>query len=108
MRMMPCESVPRRLAQTSILAHSAACSRVRPTATKIDVTKSVSSALRMRRDSWTVYLQTHLNLSGTNLSVVMAGLVPAIPIGCAPCLPKRDARHKAGHDVARGELIVTT
>ncbi len=29
---------------------------------------------------------------------VMAGLVPAIPIIWAPCPPKRDARHKAGHD----------
>jgi len=29
----------------------------------------------------------------------MAGLVPAIPInGAKRCLPKRDARHKAGHD----------
>jgi hypothetical protein len=29
----------------------------------------------------------------------MAGLVPAIPISEArPCQPKRDARHKAGHD----------
>jgi hypothetical protein len=31
----------------------------------------------------------------------MAGLVPAIPIIRAEqCLPKRDARHKAGHDGA--------
>src|SRR5947207_5915501 len=28
----------------------------------------------------------------------MAGLVPAIPIRPAPCSPKRDARHKVGHD----------
>jgi hypothetical protein len=32
----------------------------------------------------------------------MAGLVPAIPIRIArPCPPKRDARHKAGHDKKR-------
>jgi hypothetical protein len=32
----------------------------------------------------------------------MAGLVPAIPIILAPqCPPKRDARHKAGHDAWR-------
>ena len=31
-------------------------------------------------------------------STVMAGLVPAIPIGNVQCSPKRDARHKAGHD----------
>jgi hypothetical protein len=31
--------------------------------------------------------------------VVIAGLVPAIPIGDAqPCLPKQDARDKRGHD----------
>jgi GTP-binding protein len=28
----------------------------------------------------------------------MAGLGPAIPLMMAPCDPKRDARHKAGHD----------
>ena len=28
----------------------------------------------------------------------MAGLVPAIPLRTALCSPKRDARHKAGHD----------
>ena len=32
---------------------------------------------------------------------VMAGLVPAIPMRRVyRCLPKRDARHKAGHDNA--------
>jgi hypothetical protein len=37
------------------------------------------------------------------LSVVIAGLVLAIPILLArPCLPKRDGRHKAGHDEVRG------
>ena len=30
----------------------------------------------------------------------MAGLVPAIPINPAWNRPKRDARHKAGHDGA--------
>src|SRR5262249_54365481 len=29
---------------------------------------------------------------------VMAGLVPAIPLRWAQCLPKRDARDKRGHD----------
>jgi hypothetical protein len=29
---------------------------------------------------------------------VMAGLVPAISLRMAPYVPKRDARHKAGHD----------
>jgi hypothetical protein len=33
-----------------------------------------------------------------NLESVMAGLVPAIPLRDALCPPKRDARHKAGHD----------
>jgi len=29
----------------------------------------------------------------------MAGLVPAISLmNAMPCMPKRDARHKAGHD----------
>jgi len=33
-------------------------------------------------------------------SLVMAGLVPPISLRDAlPCQPKRDARHKAGHDV---------
>jgi hypothetical protein len=31
----------------------------------------------------------------------MAGLVPAIPLRRAQCVPKRDARHKAGHDNLR-------
>jgi len=31
---------------------------------------------------------------------VMAGLVPAIPMRMAQCVPERDARHKAGHDGA--------
>ena len=31
--------------------------------------------------------------------LVMAGLVPAIPLRRAPCLPKRDARDEPGHDV---------
>jgi hypothetical protein len=30
--------------------------------------------------------------------IVMAGLVPAIPLREAQRPPKRDARHKAGHD----------
>jgi hypothetical protein len=30
--------------------------------------------------------------------IVMAGLDPAIPLRNAPRFPKRDARHKAGHD----------
>src|SRR5271155_1563406 len=30
--------------------------------------------------------------------MVMAGLVPAISLSFAQCPPKRDARHKAGHD----------
>jgi hypothetical protein len=37
-----------------------------------------------------------------SLSVVIAGLVPAIPImDVRRCLPKRDGRDKPGHD--RGE-----
>jgi hypothetical protein len=28
----------------------------------------------------------------------MTGLVPAISLRLALCVPKRDARHKAGHD----------
>src|SRR3954469_5153422 len=36
----------------------------------------------------------------------MAGLVPAIPIRKArSCPPKRDARHKAGHDGARSKFM---
>jgi len=35
------------------------------------------------------------------LRIVMAGLDPAIPLRDARCLPKRDARHKAGHDADR-------
>src|SRR5437764_15028568 len=35
---------------------------------------------------------------GLTMAFVMAGLVPAIPIRMAHCSPKRDARHKAGHD----------
>jgi hypothetical protein len=31
-------------------------------------------------------------------TIVMAGLVPAISLRLALCIPKRDARHKAGHD----------
>ena len=31
----------------------------------------------------------------------MAGLVPAIPLRWTPYVPKRDARHKAGHDGER-------
>src|SRR5450432_2913676 len=31
----------------------------------------------------------------------MAGLVPAIPLSLTLCSPKRDARHKAGHDKVR-------
>src|SRR2546421_3623849 len=34
----------------------------------------------------------------------MAGLVPAIPLGRAPCLRCRDARHKAGHDEWRDRM----
>ena len=38
-----------------------------------------------------------------SLSIVIAGLVPAIPIRDAgPCPPKRDGRDKAGHDELRG------
>src|SRR5262245_23665179 len=33
----------------------------------------------------------------------MAGLVPAIPTMDAQCPPKRDARHKAGHDGGSSE-----
>jgi hypothetical protein len=33
-----------------------------------------------------------------DLSVVMAGLVPAIPLRQALCIPKRDARVKPAHD----------
>jgi hypothetical protein len=33
----------------------------------------------------------------------MAGLVPAISLRDALCQPKRDARHKAGHDGREGE-----
>jgi hypothetical protein len=35
-----------------------------------------------------------------SLLLVIAGLVPAIPIirNAPHCAPKRDARHKAGHD----------
>jgi hypothetical protein len=36
----------------------------------------------------------------------MAGLVPAIPIQWALCLPKRDARHKAGHDNERTQCLM--
>jgi hypothetical protein len=32
------------------------------------------------------------------INVVMAGLVPAISLRLALCIPKRDARYKAGHD----------
>jgi hypothetical protein len=40
--------------------------------------------------------------------LVIAGLVPAIPIiGAKRCLPKRDGRHKAGHDEA-GEFVGRT
>jgi hypothetical protein len=39
--------------------------------------------------------------------LVIAGLVPAIPIiGAGQCLPKRDGRHKAGHDEAGGVCVV--
>ena len=38
--MMPWESVPRRLAQTSILAHSSACSCFRPTAVNTAATNA--------------------------------------------------------------------
>src|SRR5215211_8823458 len=49
---------------------------------------------------------------GTSHRSVMAGLVPAFPIGLArPCLPKRDARVKPAHDdeyVARSSAITPT
>src|SRR5688572_3811061 len=51
MRITPCESVPRRLAHTSILAHSPACSRVRPDAVKIAAVKLCRSVGEMRRES---------------------------------------------------------
>jgi hypothetical protein len=35
--------------------------------------------------------------------IVMAGLVPAIPLGRAPCVPKRDARVKPAHDSGEGK-----
>src|SRR5205085_7567816 len=39
----------------------------------------------------------------------MAGLVPAIPIERArPCVPKRDARHKAGHDEERSRRALVS
>src|SRR5204862_6804516 len=34
----------------------------------------------------------------------MAGLVPAISLREAQCSPKRDARHKAGHDEVRERM----
>ena len=41
----------------------------------------------------------HLRVNdGLQLTNVMAGLVPAIPLMRALSFPKRDARHKAGHD----------
>jgi hypothetical protein len=33
-----------------------------------------------------------------NLSVVITGLVPVIPLKWAPCAPKRDGRDEPGHD----------
>jgi len=33
-------------------------------------------------------------------AIVIAGLDPAIPLRDVQCVPKRDARHKAGHDEA--------
>ena len=38
------------------------------------------------------------NTCWTAVIVVIAGPVPAIPMRRAQCLPKRDGRHKAGHD----------
>src|SRR5829696_8976322 len=106
MRMMPCESVPRRFAQTSILAHSPACSFDRPTAAKIAATKAVSSGLAMRRVSWGIFLFALLSgLSWRVLSFVMAGLVPAISIQVAlQCQLGRDGRDKPGHDVERSTI----
>jgi len=38
-------------------------------------------------------------MASDTLSLVMAGLVPAIPLSNAwPCSPKRDHRHKPGDD----------
>jgi hypothetical protein len=37
---------------------------------------------------------------------VITGLVPVISLRDALCPPKRDARHKAGHDVERLSLDV--
>jgi hypothetical protein len=48
--------------------------------------------------------------AGIDFYFVMAGLVPAIPTRWAmQCPPKRDARHKAGHDNACGcrPIIIT-
>src|SRR5438270_13424234 len=96
MRMMPWESVPRRLAQTNILAHSSACSFARPTAEKIAATKADSSALPMRMDSWAMFYLLFISLARC-LSFVIAGLDPAIQI-----LAKRmDGRVKPGHDAER-------
>jgi hypothetical protein len=40
-------------------------------------------------------------------SFVIAGLVPAIPIREAqPCLPKRDARDKPGHDELKAHVLM--
>jgi hypothetical protein len=46
------------------------------------------------------YHDNRKSLRGAALSAVITGLVPVIPLGVAQlCLPKRDGRHKAGHDV---------
>src|SRR4029078_3066647 len=103
MRMMPCESVPRRFAQTSILAHSPACSFDRPTAAKTAATKAVRSALVMRRASWGMILFALLFLHV--LSFVMLGLVPGISIQVARrCKGNRDGRDKPAHAVERSVL----
>src|SRR5690348_2013623 len=52
--------------------------------------------------------------AGRTLSAVMAGLVPAIPLGRAPpcvligappCVPERDRRHKGGDDKPRVSVM---
>src|SRR5476649_992823 len=51
MRITPWESTPRRLAQISMFAHSSACAREHPTATKIALANASNSALPMRTES---------------------------------------------------------
>src|SRR4051794_36203542 len=62
MRSTPCESWPRKLAQTRTFAHSAARARSTPAACRIAVAKSRSSAAEMRID---------------------VALIPNLPCGCS-------------------------